>query len=65
MVKIHNLTSFRGEVKPVVSCHKILQHVKDLYSMEEILLGKIRGHFLPSFFLLHYWVALLVTIREF
>jgi hypothetical protein len=35
----------RGEVKPVLPFCKILQHVKDPYSMKEICEGKIHGHF--------------------
>jgi hypothetical protein len=35
------MPSFGEEVKPAVSSRKILQHVKDPYSMKEILLGKI------------------------
>jgi hypothetical protein len=29
VIKIHNITSFGGDVKPFISCHKILWHVKD------------------------------------
>jgi hypothetical protein len=46
------ITSFGEEVKPSTPCRNILRHVKDLYSMKEILVGKIHGHFSPSFFLL-------------
>jgi hypothetical protein len=28
-IKIRSTTSFKGEVKPSVPCHKILQHVED------------------------------------
>jgi hypothetical protein len=41
-IKICSMTYFGGEVKPVVPCQKILQHVKDPYSMKEILLGTCR-----------------------
>jgi hypothetical protein len=44
VIKIRSATSFGGEVKLAVPCHKILQHVKDPYSMNEILAGKIHGH---------------------
>jgi hypothetical protein len=43
-IKIRRRASFTEEVKPSVTC-KILGHVKDLYSMNEILVGKINGHF--------------------
>jgi hypothetical protein len=33
-IKIRSTTSFGGEVKPSVSCRKILQHVKDPYEYE-------------------------------
>jgi hypothetical protein len=48
VIKILSTTSFGGEVKPSVPC-KILRHVKDPYSMKEILSVIIHGHFLPSF----------------
>jgi hypothetical protein len=35
-------------VKPFVPCRKILQHVKYLYSVKEIIVGKIHGHFVLS-----------------
>jgi hypothetical protein len=44
-IKIHSTTSFGGELKPSVPCRKNLRHVKDSYSMKEILVGKINGHF--------------------
>jgi hypothetical protein len=40
----------RGK-KPAVHCRKILRHIKDPYSMKEIIEGKIHGHFSPSFFI--------------
>jgi hypothetical protein len=36
-IKIRSTTSFGGEVKLSVPCRKILRHVKDPYSMKEIL----------------------------
>jgi hypothetical protein len=48
-IKICSTTSFGGEVKPLVPYHKILHCVKDPFSMKEILVGKIHGHFLPNF----------------
>jgi hypothetical protein len=42
-------TSLEGEVKPAVPCREILRNVKDPYSVTEILVGKIHGHFSPSF----------------
>jgi hypothetical protein len=50
-IHIRSTTFFEGiveEVKPVAPC-KILLHVKDPYSMKEILVGKIHGHLSPSF----------------
>jgi hypothetical protein len=55
---IHSTTSFREEVKLLLPC-KILWHVKDPYSMKDILVGKIHI-FLAKFLLLHYQV----TVRE-
>jgi hypothetical protein len=34
-IRIPSMTSFGGEVKPAVPCHKILWHIKDPYSMKE------------------------------
>jgi hypothetical protein len=48
-MKIRSTTSFGIEVKPSVPCRKILQHAKDSYSMKEILVCKMHGHFSPSF----------------
>jgi hypothetical protein len=53
-IKIRVTTSFGGEVKPWVPCVKMLRHVTHTYSMKEILVGKIDGHFSPSLFLLRY-----------
>jgi hypothetical protein len=33
-IKIRSTTSFRGEVKPLFPCHKILQHLKEQYEYE-------------------------------
>jgi hypothetical protein len=48
VIKIHT-TPFGEEVKPVVPNCKILRHAEDPYSMKEIPVGKIHGHFLPNF----------------
>jgi hypothetical protein len=34
VLKIHSMTSFRGEVKQLVPCHRILWHVKELCKYE-------------------------------
>jgi hypothetical protein len=51
-IKIHSRTSFGGEVKLLVPCHKILLHVIDPLRYVEILTGKIQWllhtQFLPS-----------------
>jgi hypothetical protein len=39
-IKIRSTPYFRREVKPEFPCRKILWHVKDHYSMKEILVGK-------------------------
>jgi hypothetical protein len=53
-VNIRSTTSFGGEVKALVTCGKILRHVKDLYSHEKInLAGKIQS-FLAEFILFRY-----------
>jgi hypothetical protein len=46
---MRSMTSFRGEVKLAVPCCEISWHIKDPYSMKEILVSKIHTHFLPSF----------------
>jgi hypothetical protein len=51
-IKICSTTSLGGKVKLAVPCHQILRHVKEPYSMKEILEGKIHRNFLPHFFLL-------------
>jgi hypothetical protein len=33
--KIHGMTSFRGEVKLLVPCCKILRHIKESYKYEK------------------------------
>jgi hypothetical protein len=43
------IMSFKGELKPVAPCCRILWGVKDPYSKKEIIVGKIHGHFSPSF----------------
>jgi hypothetical protein len=37
VIKIRTMTSFGGDVKPLVPCHNILRHVKEPYECEEIL----------------------------
>jgi hypothetical protein len=46
MIKICSRIFFRGEAKPSSPCCKILQHVKDPYSMIEIRVDNIHGHLL-------------------
>jgi hypothetical protein len=46
--KIRSTNSFEGEVKPSSPYHKILRHVEDPYSIKEMLLEDIQGHFWPS-----------------
>jgi hypothetical protein len=47
VIKISSTTSFRGEVMPLVSCHR-LQHVKESYEREKrCFVGKIQW---PHFF---------------
>jgi hypothetical protein len=53
VIKIRSITSFGGEVNPLAQCCKILEHVTDPYSMNEIPVGKIRQTFLAKFLLLH------------
>jgi hypothetical protein len=40
-IKIRGMTLFGGELKLVVPCY-ILQHVKDAYTVKEILVGKFK-----------------------
>jgi hypothetical protein len=47
-IKIHRTTSSGDEVKLTVPRCKILQHVKNPYTMKEILVRKIHSHFSPS-----------------
>jgi hypothetical protein len=61
-IKFQSTTSFRGKVKPSASCCKILQHIKDPYSMKEILVGKIQTY-LAKFLLLHYLVSQMVAAK--
>jgi hypothetical protein len=53
VIKIHSMTFFRWDVKPAVPHRYNLGHVKDPYSMKEILVGKIHGY-LTKFLLLCY-----------
>jgi hypothetical protein len=63
-IKICTMTSFGGEVKPSVPCHKILRHVKEPYKYKKIyFVGKIHSH-LAKFLLLCYCVSLLVIAKE-
>jgi hypothetical protein len=48
-IKIRNITSFAGEVKPAVPCSYIIRHFKDPYSKKETLSGHIHGQFSPKF----------------
>jgi hypothetical protein len=59
-INIYSMTSFEVEVKLVVLCHKILGHVKNPYSIKEILVGKISRTFFTCFAAR----CLLVTARE-
>jgi hypothetical protein len=48
--KMCSMTFFRWEVKPSISCRKILWHVKEPYRHENrYFISKIQGHFSPSF----------------
>jgi hypothetical protein len=49
-IKIRSTIFFGGEVKPSSPCRKVSRRGKDPYSMKETLVGKIHGHFSPSFF---------------
>jgi hypothetical protein len=40
-IKIGSTTFFGEEVKPSVSCRKVLRKIKSPYNMKEILVGKI------------------------
>jgi hypothetical protein len=60
MIKIHSITSFRGEEKMWAPCCKSLNHVKDLlrYDRDCNMQNSVAiSH--PVFFLLHYLVSLL------
>jgi hypothetical protein len=49
-IKIRSSTSFGGEAKPSVPRSKILRHIKEPYRSEKrYFVGKIHGHFSPSF----------------
>jgi hypothetical protein len=54
VIKIYSTTSFGGQVQPSVPCSKILQHVKDPYSMKEIHHRQNSREFFAKFILLHY-----------
>jgi hypothetical protein len=54
-IKIRDTTFIGGEVKPSVSCRKILRHVKKRYEYErDILLAKFIVHFFAKSLLLCY-----------
>jgi hypothetical protein len=64
-IKIRSTTSLRVVVMPSVPCHKVLWHVKDPYSVKEVLnLWEKFTDLSCKFLLLHYQVSLLVTARE-
>jgi hypothetical protein len=47
-ITIHSTPSFRGEVKLLVPCHKILGHIKEPYKYEKrYFVGKIHSNFSP------------------
>jgi hypothetical protein len=48
-IKIRSTSSFGGEVEPLAPFRKFSRHIKNPYSMKEILVGKIHGNFSPSF----------------
>jgi hypothetical protein len=48
-INVHSKTYFGEDVKRAIPCRKILQHIKDPYSMKEILVGNIHRHFSLSF----------------
>jgi hypothetical protein len=58
-IKTRSTTSFGGEVKTLIPCHKILLHVKEPYIYKQTLIAKIQGYFSPIFSLLRYQVSLL------
>jgi hypothetical protein len=45
-IKIHSTTSFKGEVKPLAPCHKILYHAKGPFEVCKIL---CKAKFIISF----------------
>jgi membrane-associated protease RseP (regulator of RpoE activity) len=53
-IKIRSTTSLGGKVKPAVPCCKILRHVKNPYSMKDILVGKNIRTLLATFLLVRY-----------
>jgi hypothetical protein len=48
VIKVRNTTTFGREVKPWVSCHKILQYVKAPYNIQDIFVVKVHGRFSPT-----------------
>jgi hypothetical protein len=49
-IKVHSMTSFVGEVKPLIPCRKILCYVEESCRYEKRdFVGKIHGYFSPSF----------------
>jgi hypothetical protein len=53
VIKILSTTSFGGEVKPLVPCHKFLWHVKESCKYErDTLYAKFSSHFFAKFLLL-------------
>jgi hypothetical protein len=58
------MTSFRGEVKSLVPCHKTLWYIKDLYEYKgNTMHGKLKCHFSPSFSYITTKCLSLVTAR--
>jgi TRAP-type mannitol/chloroaromatic compound transport system permease large subunit len=62
-INIRTMTAVEGEVKLEIPYQEILRHIKDTCVMKEILLGKIQGHFSPSFSCFAHG-CLLLTVRE-
>jgi hypothetical protein len=44
-IKIHSIPSFRGEVKLLAPCHKILWYIKNSCGVWQRYADKIHGHF--------------------
>jgi hypothetical protein len=65
VMKVHSTTSFRGDVKLSVPCHKILQHVKVPYEYKrDTSYAKFSGRFFTKLLLLYYWMSLLVIAKK-